>query len=634
MSPDGETKFTRSSPAWRFVFVSSAAVSHPLNLQNAGTLALLLLSLPLAGSAAAASLDAGASTFDSSARRYEPVEIDLEDIRVPHVEVDTEASAPGVPEGPLFPIDRFEVTGNTLLTPSQVEKELEPFRGPDKSLTDVEKARDALQKRYEEDGFLTVAVAIPQQTVESGVVRLAVLEARLGRIEIQNAGVDWLGETRVRARLRHTVPGAVLRQSDLQEDMVRANRSPDARIRPQLAAGKEPGFVDVALVVDDKIPLHGSVSYSNSHTPGSPKTRMDASLSYSNLWGIGHEAGIFYQFVPTVSEFSDVQIWAGTYRAPMPWDEEQQLFAYYAKSDTTNASATGGDLSILGQGNNSGLRYLLPLPLPKAEPFSLYSHGLTFGADYKDIENAVAAPGASIITPIKYLPFSLTWNGTRAGEQAISNAKVGVNFNFAGTVSGGSTEDFQINRGGIDPDSPVTGTYQIITLGLQHTMRLPGLLQTLAAGRFLDLPRPDKGLLDDWTFDLRSSGQIATQPLIATEQFGAGGVDTVRGYLDRERFGDNAYDLQMEVRAPSFTGFLGGRLQERVQVLAFWDTAELWTLADPTAPRTQSRLAGAGVGMRASFFDHVNAELFYASPLIHTEESTRPRLQFKVAVGF
>ena len=604
----------------------------PIGKSACASAAWLLLVLA-AQPAVASSLDAGASTFESGARRYEPEEIDFGDIRVPPVEVDTEAVAP-VPEGPLFPIDRFEVTGNTLLTSSQVAQELEAFRGPDKSLADVERARDALQKRYDAEGFLTVAVAIPQQTVESGVVRLQVLEARVGRVEVQNAGIDWLGEKRVRARLRHTAPGAVLRQSDLQEDMVRANRSPDARVRPQLAAGSEPGLVDVALVVDDKIPLHGAINYSNNHTPGSPETRMDATLSYANLWGLGHELGVFYQFVPTSAQFSDVQIFAGTYRAPMPWDEGQQLFAYYAKSDTTNAAATGGDLSILGKGNNSGLRYLLPLPLPKSDAFALYSHELSFGVDYKDIENAVTASDASIITPIKYLPFSLAWTGTRAGEQAISNAKVGVNFNFAGMVSGGSEQDFQINRGGIDPGSPVTGTYQIITLGLQHTARLPGVLQTLAAGHFLDLPRPDKGFLDDWTFALRSSGQIATQPLIATEQFGAGGVDTVRGYLDRERFGDNAYDLQMELRAPSLTRLFGGRLQERIQLLAFWDTAELWTLADPTAPRTQSRLAGAGIGMRASFFDHLNAEMFYASPLIHTEESSRPRFQFNVAVGF
>ena len=608
-------------------------MSCPPNLQCAGILAICALLVLIASGARASSLDAGASTFESGERRYKPAEIRLEDIRVPHVDVEPEAAPPPVPEGPVFPTDRFEVTGNTLLTPSQVDHELTSFLGTDKSLADVEKARDALQKRYETDGFLTIAVAIPQQTVESGVVRLDVTEARLGRVEVQNAGINWLGEKRVIARFQRTVPGAVLRQEDLQADLLHANRSADARIRPQLAAGEQPGLVDVALIVDDRIPLHGSVSYDNNHTPGSPETRMSAAVSYSDLWELGHEAGIYYQFVPTTSEFDQVQIYAGTYRMPMPFDERQQLFGYYAKSDTTNASATGGALSILGKGTNAGLRYLLPLP--GSVRFPELSHELSFGVDYKDIENAVVADTASIITPIKYMPFSVSWSGARTGEQAISNAKVGVNFNFAGMIEGGSKDDFQTNRGGIEAGSPVTGNYQIVTLGLQHTARLPGILQTLAAGRFVDLPTPDKSFFEDWTVDLHSKGQIASQPLIATEQFGAGGVDTVRGYLDRENVGDNAYDLQVELRTPSFQGFLGGRLREHAQFVVFWDTAQLWLLADPTeASIASSRLESAGVGLRAAFLDHANAELFYGLPFIETDNTTRPRFQFRVEAGF
>ena len=608
-------------------------MSCPPNLQYAGILAIWALLVPIEHGARAASLDAGASTFESGARRYTPAEIRLEDIRVPHVEVASEAAAPPVPEGPRFPIERFEVTGNTLLTPSQVDRELAPFVGSDRSLTDVEKARDALQKRFETDGFLTIAVAIPQQTIESGVVRLDVTEARLGRIEVQNDGINWLGEKRVRARFQRTVPGAVLRQEDLQADVANANRSADARIRPQLAAGEQPGLVDVALIVDDRIPLHGSLVYDNGHTPGSPKTRMSAAASYSDLWGLGHEAGIYYQFVPTRSEFDQVQIYAGTYRMPMPFDERQQLFGYYAKSDTTNASATGSALSILGKGTNAGLRYLLPLQVPAR--FPELSHELSFGVDYKDVLNGVVADTATIETPITYMPFSVSWSGTRSGEQAISTAKTGVNFNFAGMIEGGSEEDFQTNRGGIAKGSPVTGNYQIVMLGVQHTQRLPGILQTLAAGRFVDLPKSDKSFFDDWTLDLRAKGQLATQPLIATEQFGAGGVDTVRGYLDRESVGDNAYDMQVEVRTPSFQGFFGGRLHERAQFAAFWDTAELWLLADPTQKGiASSRLASAGVGLRTAFFDHANAELFYGLPFIKTDNTVRPRFHFRVEVGF
>ena len=109
----------------------------------------------------------------------------------------------------------------------------------------------------------------------------------------------------------------------------------------------------------------------------------------------------------------------------------------------------------------------------------------------------------------------------------------------------------------------------------------------------------------------------------------------MRGYLDRERFGDNAYDIQMELRAPSFAHVFGGRLARTHPAAGvLGHLGAVGARRSGRSRRGQSRLAGAGVGVRASFFDHVNAELFYASPLIHTEESTRPRLHFKVAVGF
>jgi len=622
----------KSPPTRGRLLVPCAAVHRP-PIHAIATACLVVL--PVA--ARAFGLDAGASTFDSAQHRYAPQEVRVEDIRVPKVTPQTELVGPPVSAGPAFRIDRFEVTGNTLLTPSQIDGVLAPFRGEDRTLTDVEKARDALQKRYDRDGFLTVAVAIPQQTVETGTVRLQVLEARVGKVTIQNPGVHWVTDGQVRGALQNTTPGAVLRQDDLAADMDRANRLPDAHVRPQLEAGQQPGQVDVGVVVDDRIPLHGSVDFNNNYTPGSPNTRMDASLSYGNLWGLGHEAGVHYQFVPRTSEFSDVQIWAGTYRMPMPWDDRQQLFAYYAKSDTTNAAATGGGISILGKGNNSGLRYIVPLP--QIDGFRQFSQDLTLGVDHKDVMNTVSASTANIVTPIKYLPFSVVWDGTLSGEQVLSTARVGVDFNFAGMIEGGSKDDFRINRGGLVPNSPVNGDYQIYTLALSHTLRMPAVLTTLAAGRFVPLPRPEGSFFDDWTLNLSMRGQVASQPLIATEQFAAGGIDSVRGYLQSEKFGDDAYDLQFTLATPFYRNFFGGlfgsRLAERAQLLAFWDNADLWLLNDPSQPKKiHSRLEGAGLGIRLGLLDHLNAEFLLAKPLVQTEDSDRIRYHFRVVVGF
>lgn len=600
--------------------------------------ALLALALVFAAPAPARALEAdpGASTFESQRRSYPPRRpVALEAIPVPRVEVKQPPPAPAAEAdaGPRFAIERFEVVGATLLTRSQLQAALTPFRGPERTLADVEQARDAVQALYAAEGLLTVAVTIPQQTVASGTVRLEVVEARVGAVRVRNDGIPWFGEGGIRRATSEIAPGAILREEDLVAALERANRNPDLRVQPLLERSAEPGLVDVVLVADDRVPLHGSVEVNNDHTPGSPKLRLNAALSYTNLWGLGHEAGVRYQTVPNPAEFSDVQVWAGTYRAPMPWNAEQSLFYYIARSDSTNAAVGSPGLDLLGEGLNMGLRYNLPLPAPAA--WEGFRHSLTFGIDRKDVTNTVSAATAQIETPILYVPLSVEWDGSLARDQALSAARFGVSFNRAGTLGGDDSKQFQVNRGGVDGDSDVDGNYVIYTLGLDHTQRLPGLLKTLAEGRFVDLPAPERSFLEDWTLGFVARAQASNQPLISTEQFSAGGVDSVRGYLDSELFGDWGYSVQTEIRTPFFRGPIGGRLQERVQLLAFWDYALLRTLEDPVVTTTnQEHLQSIGIGLRASFFERMRAELLLGNALRETESTHEPRVHFRVGVGF
>ena len=45
----------------------------------------------------------------------------------------------------------------------------------------------------------------------------------------------------------------------------------------------------------------------------------------------------------------------------------------------------------------------------------------------------------------------------------------------------------------------------------------------------------------NWTLSLRLDGQISTEPLISNEQFGIGGVNSVKGYHEGEAFGDEGW---------------------------------------------------------------------------------------------
>jgi len=603
-------------------------------------LPLACLLLALGGAPAAAD---GAWSFEAARSLYGVKTLRPEDVPVPEVVVDESFELPrGVGDGPEIEVKSYEVVGATLIAPSEVQALLRPYLGKGRYMSDIQKAREALQAEYDARGFDTVAVSLPQQTLLDGRVRLEVIEARIGAVRVENPGIDWYSEAGVRKATPHLRPGALVRKEDLEEDMFRANRPRDRRVTPVRQAGQEPGTYDVELKVDDRIPVHGSVEWNNYRTPGTPDQRMNVRASYENLWQLEHELAVQYSFVPTTGdEFDDVQVWVLSYAAPNPWRESDRLFAYAAWSDTASVLPTQAAINSLGQGFTSGARYHLGLPLPWLE-WDWYQHGLLLGVDYKSIENALVEGVNTIRTPIRYLPWSVVYQGTVVRPHGFASVSAGVDFHFADTLgSGDSKEDFQNNRGGIRDDNVVDGDYAIYRGDLDTVLRLPALLRTLAEGRFLELPPPRVPLEDDAALALSLSGQYANEPLVSTEQFPLGGRYSVRGYLEGEGFGDHGWDAQVELRTPALRGFLGGFLGEKIQGLAFYDVGEIF-LRSTTKNEgidAEGRLQGLGVGTRASLLDtpygSVSGEAFLALPTIETQNTKRtPHLFFQVRAEF
>ena len=320
----------------------------------------------------------------------------------------------------------------------------------------------------------------------------------------------------------------------------------------------------------------------------------------------------------------------------MPWDEEQQLFAYYAKSDTTNAAATGGGLSILGKGNNSGLRYILPLPLPKTRARSRSTRTSSPSAPTTRTSRTPSSRPARRSSRRSSTCRSRSPGAARAPASRRSPTPRSASTSTSREPSrGGSTEDFQINRGGIDPDSPVTGNYQIITLGLQHTMRLPGSLQTLAAGHFVDLPRARQGL--PRRLDLRPALARADRHPAADRD---GAVRRGRRRHGARLSRSRALRRQ-RLRPPDGAALavVHARLRRSLAgahpgagVLGHLGAVDARRSDGAAAARADSPAPASACARRSSTTSTPSSST--RSPLIHTEESTRPRLHFKVAVGF
>lgn len=477
-----------------------------------------------------------------------------------------------------FDVFEYRVEGATLLPVGAVEQSVYPYLGEEKTLEDVEQARDALERAYHDAGYLTVLVTIPEQKVEDAVVRLAVTEAPVKRLRVVDS--RYFSPADIRTAIPELAEGKVPNFTEMQKQLADLNRSADRRVTPVLRAGKTPGTVEVDLKVKDQLPFHGSVELNSRQIPNTTLTRLSANVSWDNLWHRQHSLGVTGLVAPENPDES--RVISGNYTLPA-WGGFVALYGVYSASDV----ASVGALNVLGNGMILGARYILPLP-----GTGTFFHTASVGLDYKDFTQKINLfGGGNFNTPITYMPFTVGWDGTWLGDGRITKLGLSLNFHVRGLV--GSEEEFAAKR------FKGRSNYVYLRGSFSHT-------ETLSQG---------------WGLTGRASWQIAAQPLINNEQSIVGGINTVRGYLEVAALGDDSATGGLEVFTPNYAGYLFDPISE-LRLLAFID-AGIVRIQDPL-PGQQDHfdLAGTGMGLRMKGWQGASADVSWAVAL---EEAGRTK---------
>lgn len=472
---------------------------------------------------------------------------------------------------PAFSILEYQVEGNTLLRPIDIERAVTPFLGENKTIKDVESARAQLERVYRDRGYKTVQVNIPPQRVGEGTVRLSVLEGRVGKLKI--AGSRYHSLQVIRDKLAQLSPGTVPDFNEVQKEMGTVNRSEDLRVTPILRASDTPGRVDVELTVKDELPLHALLDVNNRYNANTTHLRTTGELRYDNLFQASQSVSFQYQIAPLHAE--DAKVWSASYVIPT---SSPVVWAFYAVHSDSNVAAVGS-VDVVGKGDIYGIRLITTLPTQS----QTFYHSFTAGVDYKDFKQSVVQEGSSsaIESPVSYLPFTLQYSGTWLGQltaadvgrsatansRSTTNLDLGVSFIIRGLVT--DWRQFANKRA-------YAGTsYIILHPSLAREQVLPG----------------------HWAVMAKIDGQLASGPLINNEQFAAGGADSVRGYTEAERLGDNALHGTVELRTPEL--LRGQALKaEQSYVFAFAEAAKLQILQPLPSQTSAFTLASAGLGLR------------------------------------
>ncbi|MFY7864423.1 ShlB/FhaC/HecB family hemolysin secretion/activation protein [Roseateles sp.] len=524
-----------------------------------------------------------------------------------------EANRPAESAEPRFPILEFEVEGNTVLSALAIEKVLLPFMGESRQMADVEGARAALEKRYQEAGYLTVFVDVPEQRVDEGLILLRVTEGRVELLRV--TGSRYYDQGMIRERVAQLAPGTVPDFNEVQRQLASLSRA-ERQVQPVLRPGLVPGTVEAELKVSDQLPMSATFELNNRHAANTEPWRASLNLRYDNLWQRDHGLSLSYITAPKAPEQSKVLV--ANYTAPL--SASDTLLLSVVLSDSLVEPLGAG--KVIGKGSTWGARWLRSVG--RADEL----HSFSLGADYKNVKE----DQASLSTPLKYLPFQLGYTGNWFGNRSQITLNTSLVFAVRSLLqrdidclgNSGKVDQFQCKRDGAD------GGFAYWRGELRDNRPLAAWVGSEAS----------LGSLSS-----RVGWQLATQPLVSGEQFSIGGADTVRGFLEAEASGDSALLASLEWRSANLLNLAspasgsdrdaGTRLGfwRELSLLAFLDAARVQTLQPLPEQSSATRLLGTGLGLRLRTAPNLSTEFDLAWPLKSTAFSRKgePRVHVRLS---
>ncbi|MGB9642652.1 MAG: ShlB/FhaC/HecB family hemolysin secretion/activation protein [Candidatus Ratteibacteria bacterium] len=453
-------------------------------------------------------------------------------------------------------VNKFKITGNTRISTYQLSKLVRSYEGREMTLVEIKSVADRITNEYREKGYFLARAYIPAQTIQNGVVEIAVIEGNVDKISVK--GNKYYTNKFIRSQMQPVITEQVISRDNLEKSLLNLNENPKLNVNATLSPGSTIGTVDINLTVKDKAPYNLLLYYNNFGSKFTGKGRLGATLDIGNLTKHGDILTLGLVF-------------------PHP-DWDAKFYRKIGYSIPVNGYGTrlglnfadmeyevGKDLAVLGiEGKSRVFELSVTHPLIKRTDCKLTA-GVSLAI--KNYENYILGQ-LSAKDDISMLGIGVSHERIRSNTRDLVAAN--AYFGLGGMFGGMGERPSKPSKPGAD------NTFLKLTLDAARTMRL-----------------------GNCSLILRGSGQWANQTLAVGEKFAIGGPDSVRGYPQSEYLGDKGYSLSAELRTPFWPGEFV--LNKYAQWAFFFDTGRV-DLENPLpGEKSSQNLSGYGAGIRATY---------------------------------
>lgn len=480
------------------------------------------------------------------------------------------------PKGRRFTVNALEFVGNTVYSTQTLKRLTERYIDLQLNLYDLTRAADVVTRFYRESGYPVARAVLPAQKVEKGIVRVEVIEGRVGEVRFE--GARRYTPEMLRGRLAALVPGNLITTAGMERDMLLLNDLPGLTARAVLEAGKAFGTTDVTIQLEERI-ASTFLWPNNFGRKEIGQWRMDAGGALNNILGLGDRLSIS----GTYSEHGLLKYGRAAYSVPIS-PQGTVLEAAYSSSDYRLREDLA-PLNINGEAENAELTLTHPLWRTRARTLLL-----NIGA--RNTRTRQNTLGVQVFdTSIDLLNFGLSYNQI-GDDSSLTTASAQISTNF------------KANEFGIRQDAE---KFKMV----------------------LDFSQL-RGVTREWDGYGRIVYAYSPDPLPDSEKFSIGGPGSVRGYRAAEVRGDGGVLLNAEARHPFNLG-------NRLGILSFfYDLGIARFKANPLQVDGTLTIQSVGAGVTYYPFPSVTLKLEFAVPVGNTISSDGhdARAWFSLAANF
>jgi hemolysin activation/secretion protein len=504
----------------------------------------------------------------------------------------SELFPPSTPTPPLeeplpsnFPqtivVERFEVVGSTVFSAEELAKATAEFTKRPISLSEVYQARSRITDLYIKNGYITSGAYIPPQTIQSGVIKIQVVEGKLE--DIQVTGTRRLNRNYVRSRLAIATSPPLNRQRLLEALQLLQLNPLIQNVTAELSAGSGTGTSILEVKISEAKTFNNQIVLDNGRSPSVGSFRRRLQLNEANLLGLGDGLSLGYTNTDASNSFD------ASYTLPLNPRNGTLTFNYGTTSSNVIEPAFKF-LDIESASRYYELTFRQPIVQTPTQEFTL---GLTASRRESDISWILQRDGisASLLSPgaddqgrtrVSALRFFQEWTSRNSREVIALRSQFSLGIDALNAT---------INQ---DPPDNRFFTWQ-------------------GQAQWVRLLAPETLLL------LRLNTQLASRTLLPIEQFGLGGQDSVRGYRQDYLLTDNATFVSAEVQVPILRL---PQIDSTLQVIPFVDFGVGWNSSDQQNPDPNT-LAAVGLGLRWSQGDRFTVRLDWGIPLVSVDSNNR-----------